>query len=26
VLFADGAPHAVEQRAKVILRTHPPGV
>jgi hypothetical protein len=26
VLLADGAPHAVEQRAKVILWTHPPGV
>ncbi len=26
VLLADGAPHPVEQRAKVILRTHPPGV
>ena len=26
VLLADGAPHAVEQRAKVILLTHPPGV
>jgi len=26
VLLADGAAHAVEQRAKVILWTHPPGV
>jgi len=26
VLLADGAPHAVEQRAKVILWTHPAGV
>lgn len=25
-LLADGAPDTVEERAKVILRTHPPGV